>query len=246
MSSTYPLNTVRTLKEWPADVDLILQQEKINQFYVAGYSAGCVHALTIAHAYKDRVLGLGISTPTTPLEVERQTNGAMALPTKFVRKTFVYPYVGDLLGFLMSLMDGKGRMAAAPDVLAALNKMEAKGKAGEARWGKIMRDLVEDQNRGMVKGFRGWKDNMAILNEDVPFDPFALAKALRHRGRKMVIASSVDDTTNPPIMQEWWAKNLPGSELMHVSAGWGHLHIVGDGVTHELLRRMRGKAPNKV
>ena len=30
--------------------------------------------------------------------------------------------------------------------------------------------LVKDQDRGMKKGFRGWQDNMAILNEDVPFD----------------------------------------------------------------------------
>ena len=98
LSSTYPLNKVRTLKEWPADINLILKKENIEHFYIGGYSAGCVHALTIANAFTNRILGVGIATPTTPLEVERQTNGAMALPTKFVRLTFPIPYVGDLLG----------------------------------------------------------------------------------------------------------------------------------------------------
>ena len=98
LSSTYPLNKVRTLKEWPADINLILKKENIENFYIGGYSAGCVHALTIANAFTNRILGVGIATPTTPLEVERQTNGAMALPTKFVRLTFPIPYVGDLLG----------------------------------------------------------------------------------------------------------------------------------------------------
>jgi pimeloyl-ACP methyl ester carboxylesterase len=217
LSSTYPLDRVRTLREWPADVDLILRQENVDDFYVSGFSAGCVHALTVAHAFGDRVLGVGIFTPTTPLEVEQRTNGAMALPTKVVRNVFVYPYFGDLLGYLMSLMDGRSRMAAAPDVLAALVKMETKAVAGEPKWGRVARGFIEDQNRGMVKGFRGWQDNMAILNEDVPFDTQALASdVVKKNGRKLIITTSPDDTTNPPVMQEWWKENLPGSELMHV------------------------------
>jgi pimeloyl-ACP methyl ester carboxylesterase len=91
LSSTYPLSKKRTLAEWPADIDLILKQEKVDKFYVSGWSAGCIHALTVANAFSDRTLGIGIGTPTTPLEIEEQENGNMALPTKFVRKTFVIP-----------------------------------------------------------------------------------------------------------------------------------------------------------
>ena len=133
-SSSYPLDKARVLAEWPAGIALILEQEMTEYFCVGGWSAGCVHALTIASAYTDRILGVGLSTPTTPLEVELAANGAMALPTKFVRKVFLYPYWGDLLGFLMSLMDGRGRMAAAPGVAAALGKIE-EGEAPARRSG---------------------------------------------------------------------------------------------------------------
>ena len=71
----------------------------------------------------------------------------------------------------MSLMDGRGRMAAAPDVLAALSEMERlANEEGQEHWRETLNLLVKDQDRGMKKGFRGWQDNMAILNEDVPFD----------------------------------------------------------------------------
>eukprot|EP00947_MAST-08B_sp_MAST-8B-sp1_P002993 g2993.t1 len=189
LSSTYPLDTVRTLKEWPADIEHMFQQERIDKFYVGGYSAGCIHALTIASAYPGRVLGVGIGTPTTPLAVEERTNSDMALPTRIVRHTLPVPY---------------------------------------------------DQNRGVRKGFRGWQDNMSILNEDVPFDTHALGTALTAQGRKIIITTSPDDTTNPPIMQRWWADHLPGAELMHVPAGWGHMHGVATGVQAELLKRMVG------
>ena len=54
----------------------------------------------------------------------------------------------------------------------------------------------------------------------------------------------MDDTTNPPIMQEWWKENLPGAELMKCRKRFGHLHPADVGVFHELLRRMMGQSPN--
>jgi len=242
LSSTYPLDKVRKLSEWPSDIDLILKQEQINNFYVGGWSAGCVHALTIANAYSDRVLGIAISTPTAPLSAELLTNSDMALPTKIVKYTFPIPYVGDLLGFLMSLMDGRQRMAAAPDVAAALDKMERLGNDGEEKWHSILNGFVTDQNRGMIKGYRGWQDNMAILNEDVPFDTKTLAAKMQ--GKKIIITSAADDTTNPPIMQTWWQEQLPGSELMQCKVGFGHMHCVDTGVMTELFRRMIGEEAN--
>jgi pimeloyl-ACP methyl ester carboxylesterase len=244
LSSTYPLDKTRVLAEWPADIELIFNQENIKDFYSAGYSAGGVHALTVANAFSDRILGVGISTPTTPLEVELATNGAMAAPTKFIRVVFVYPYWGDLLGWLMSLVDARGRMAAVPDVAAALNKMEALAKAGDEKWGNALEVILGDQDRGMVKGFRGWADNMAILNEYMAWDTKAFAAKLAAAGKKIIVTSSPDDSTNPPIMQEWWIGELPGAELMQCRSGWGHLHVVDFGVAEELFRRMMGKMGN--
>ena len=63
----------RLLKDWPADVALILEQEGIDKFYASAASAGCVHVMTVASALSDRCLGLGLATPTTPMEVEDAT-----------------------------------------------------------------------------------------------------------------------------------------------------------------------------
>ena len=60
----------------------------------------------------------------------------------------------------------------------------------------------------MVKGFRGWQDNMAILNEFFEWNPAELAKAMTDAGRHIVITTAKDDTTNPPCMQEWWHEQL--------------------------------------
>jgi hypothetical protein len=168
----------------------------------------------------------------------------MALPTKFVRKVFLCPYWGDLLGFLMSLMDGRGRMAAAPGVAAALDKMEAKGSAGEEIWRKHLSAFVGDQSRGMVKGFRGWAGNMAILNEFMPWGTRKLAAKLTNAGKSIVVTSAKDDSTSSPVMQEWCIDQLPGAKLMQCRMGWGHLHPVDTGVSLELLRRTTGKSPN--
>jgi hypothetical protein len=51
LSSPYPVGGVRALSEWPRDVGLVLEQEAVGDFFVAGDSAGGVHALAVAHAY---------------------------------------------------------------------------------------------------------------------------------------------------------------------------------------------------
>ena len=57
--------------------------------------------------------------------------------------------------------------------------MERLGNDGEEKWHSILNGFVTDQNRGMIKGYRGWQDNMAILNEDVPFDTKTLAAKMQ-------------------------------------------------------------------
>ena len=133
----------------------------------------------------------------------------------------------------MTKMSPRDRMAAAPDVKAALDEMARRG----GKWADIQKGMEADQARGMVKGFRGWADNMAILNEDLPFDVSELGK-ITSDGKRFVISTAPDDVTNPPEMQQWWAENVPGAELMHCDAGWGHAHALEPGFVAELFKRM--------
>ncbi len=185
LSSHYPIGRIRKLSEWPADISLILKKEKISSFYVSGVSAGCVHAFTIAHAFKDRVLGVGVNTPTTPLKIEAEF-GTMALPTKLTRMILEYPYIGDFLAMLLSLLDARSRMTVAPDCAAALDKMERLAIHNPDGWYKSAFDgYLSDQERGTKKGHRGWVDNVFTMNEDVPFPVHELA-AITDAGKAFV------------------------------------------------------------
>lgn len=239
LSSSYPLDKVRTLKEWPADIQLIMDKENIQEMYVSGVSAGCVHAFTVAHHLHDRVLGVGVNTPSAPLSIETALNPGLAIATRFVRFVFEYPYAGDALGWLMSKVSAYDRMSAAPDVKAALDKMSRLASEGSTHWASVLKGFTDDQDRGMRKGFRGWTDNMAVQNQDPPFDVKELGK-MTAKGAKFIISTSPDDTTNPPVMQKWWVDQIPGAELMHCEEGWGHMHGVAEGFWLELFGRMIG------
>ena len=213
-----------------------MDKEGVKDLYVSGISAGCVHAFTVAHHFADRILGVGVSTPTTPLAL----NAQMALPTVVVRNAFEYKHLGDALGWMMSKMSAYDRMTAAPDCKAALDKMGRLASGGSAHWAAVLKGFQDDQDRGMVKGYRGWADNMVVLNQDVPFPVKELAK-VTSGGRKFVISTAPDDTTNPPNMQQWWADCVPGPELMHCEVGWGHLHATKEDFSMKLFKRMMGK-----
>eukprot|EP00941_MAST-03F_sp_MAST-3F-sp1_P001229 g1229.t1 len=233
LSSNYSLGTVRKLEDWPKDIKLILDKLNVNSFYVSGLSAGCVHAFMIAHAFKDKILGVGVNTPTTSFSVESGM-GQIALATKFVRVVMEYQYFGDVLGYLMSKMSALQRMEAAPDVAAALNKME---RLKEPWMIKARSGYLSDQTRGVVKGHRGWTDNMATINQDLPFPNHEL-NFISEKGLKFVLTSSNDDTTNPPAMQRYWAETIKGVEIIQRDVGYGHLHGTVPGCFDEIFKQM--------
>jgi pimeloyl-ACP methyl ester carboxylesterase len=235
LSSHYPIGRTRRLKEWPADIRLILQKENVDKFYVSGASAGCVHAFVVAHHFQDRVLGVGVNTPTAPLSVEVGLT-SMAAPTKFVRIALEYRWSGEFLAWLMAQMDPHTRMAAAPDVQKAMDKFAL----GEEEWmSEAHEGYVEDQARGVKKGHRGWADNMAVLNEDLPF-PIEELGFVHAAGNAFVLTSAVDDTTNPPAMQLYYRDNIPGARIIERPAGFGHLHGSVPGCFEEIFREMMG------
>ena len=235
LSIHYPIGEVRRLHEWPADISLILEKEDVNEFYVSGCSAGCVHAFVVAHRFKERVLGVGVNTPTAPLSVE---DGILQMEpiTKFVRLALEYQYGGELLAWLMSSMDPYQRMSAAPDTKRAMDRF----RTGEEDWMAEAYDgYYEDQGRGVKKGHRGWADNMVVLNEDLPF-PVEELGFVHKAGNAFVLSSSPDDTTNPPAMQRYYRDNIPGARIIEREPGFGHLHGAVPGCFETIFKEMMG------
>lgn len=233
MSTNHPIGTTRKLQDWPNDVKLILDKLGIQKFYASGTSTGCVHAFVVAHAFPDKILGIGVNTPTAPLAVESSVS-QIAPITKYLRILLEYDYIRDVLGWLMSKLSVEQRIKAAPDVAAALDKMleirEPWMVESHAGW-------IADQSRGVVKGHRGWSDTMATINEDLPF-PANELNFVHEKGMKFVMTSASDDTTNPPQMQAYWANAIKGVEIISRPEGWGHAHGSVPGCFDEIYKRM--------
>merc|ERR1712032_346288 len=72
--------------------------------------------------------------------------------------------------------------------------------------------------------YRGIVDNYSLVVEPLPWLPEL--GDLVQKGHAVAVTSAPDDVTNPPVMQKWWVKTIPGSVLMDIEPGWGHLHLL--------------------
>jgi pimeloyl-ACP methyl ester carboxylesterase len=222
MSDSYPLGHGRSLLDWPLDVELVLAQEGIRDVFLMGTSTGCVHAASFAHAFPERVLGAIMNAPTAPHEAVREAirgSSGMSALTLYGKEALHLPYVGSLLSRMITLLPVRVQLLMAYDVYKAMMDMERLG--GVHR--EIQRHLEDDFARYYAHTYRGVSDNIHTIVDELPFELKDLG-SLTRRGLKFWITTSPDDGTNPPPMQQWWAREVPGSELLHFDAGWGHIH----------------------
>merc|ERR1711971_713752 len=131
-------------------------------------------------------------------------------------------YVGDLLGKLLSIIPAIVRMRAVPDVKNALERMQSLG----GKYLEVYDNYIYDLDRALQHTWRGLTDNMHLITEGIPFSLQELGEKLALRGVRLGITTAPDDTTNPPVMQQWFHAQIPGSNLLHFDRGWGHLHLL--------------------
>mmetsp|Transcript_12426 Transcript_12426/g.31017 ORF Transcript_12426/g.31017 Transcript_12426/m.31017 type:complete len:408 (+) Transcript_12426:61-1284(+) len=218
MSDSYPLDHERSLLDWPSDVELVLAHEGIRDVFLMGTSTGCVHAAAFAHAFPERVLGAIMNAPTAPHAAVRGSSGMSAL-TLFGKEVLDLSYLGSLVARMLALLPVRNQLRFAPDVFKYMVDTERMG--GVHR--EISQHLEADLARWDDHTYRGVSDNMHTIVKNLPFELSDLA-SLTRRGLKFWITTAPDDATNPPPMQQWWADEIPGSELLQFSAGWGHCH----------------------
>lgn len=237
LSDSMPVGFKRSLRDWPRDVFPVLEKENVKDFAVFGVSTGCVHGAAVAAALPDRITRMLLSTPTAPKKVESTCDG-IAKETAAIKKALDTPYLGDLIAKVMSLLSGRTQAGAAPDVLKALQKMEALG----GRYAEILDHALADVERSSAHTYRGYTDNMHTVIDDIPFSLNELGDRLTARGSKIGITTAPDDTTNPPAMQRWFHSELKGSELLHFDAGWGHSHVDDPDNFERMLTFLAGQS----
>eukprot|EP00811_Abedinium_folium_P035477 NODE_8266_length_1509_cov_7.659913.p1 GENE.NODE_8266_length_1509_cov_7.659913~~NODE_8266_length_1509_cov_7.659913.p1 ORF type:complete len:373 (-),score=111.02 NODE_8266_length_1509_cov_7.659913:269-1387(-) len=219
LSDSMPLGFKRSLLDWPTDVQAVLDKEGIGSFGLMGASAGCVHAAAVARTFSSRITSVLLVAPTGPTNAEN-AEGISGV-TGVLKAAIMMPYMGDLLAKYVLAGSIDTRLSAVPDCHAAVNKMQALGGG----YGKVADDYVRDMERTTSHTYRGMMDNAHTVIEDPPF-AFQELESVTARGVRFGITTSKDDTTNPPAMQRWFHREVPGSELVHVPDGWGHLHLL--------------------
>lgn len=215
LSDCHPLGHKRLLKDWPLDVEKLMQKERISgNFYVLGMSAGGAHGLVTAIHFKDRCLGGFLLAPTMDPACEVDAGVQRQRATEAVKWALCTAYLGDAVARMLAKVDSVQRMNAAPDVKAAMQRIEKEPALSHL---KPSRDaFCADSDRCVKHTFRGWCDNMCTMCEGWTFDLAELA------GQRFCIVSAPDDGCNPPEMQTWLAGMIPGCQLVVVPEGFGH------------------------
>lgn len=228
LSDVYPDYRQRPLTDWPQDVLAVLDHEQIDKVHLMGTSAGCVHAAALAYYLpRSRVGNVLVNTPTCPEDVPGG-DAERAIRQKLMKVIFKIPYLADFVAERLAAMNGKARMAAAPDCKQAIVR-------GEKEHPELTADALAGVEHGVSFTYRGIVDNLDTIMKPLPFSLQKLQE-LVDTGSAIGITTAPDDTTNPPFMQEWFHTQIPGSTMMHFERGWGHLHILPPDNFERMLR----------
>eukprot|EP00930_Biecheleria_cincta_P017112 TRINITY_DN13698_c0_g1_i1.p1 TRINITY_DN13698_c0_g1~~TRINITY_DN13698_c0_g1_i1.p1 ORF type:complete len:347 (+),score=54.42 TRINITY_DN13698_c0_g1_i1:53-1093(+) len=228
LSDVYPDFRQRPLTDWPQDVLAVLDHEQIDKVHLMGTSAGCVHAAALAYYLpRSRVGNVLVNTPTCPEDVLGGDTG-MAIRFKLMKFVFKIPYLADFVADRLAAMDCKARISAAPDCKRAILR-------GEKEFPELTADALACMDHSVSFTYRGIVDNLDTIVKPLPFSLQKLQE-LVETGSAIGITTAPDDTTNPPFMQEWFHRQIPGSIMMHFERGWGHLHILPPDNFERMLR----------
>jgi len=222
----------KILEEWPTEMNTVLLQEGLTEedpFYVTGESMGCVYATAVVAATNSsRILGAAFFTPPAPNSVLNELGISLPFESQLVKYLLPIPYLGDVIAYAVCYgMPVESRLKAMPDVAAALTKMEREN---------LQEYFIKDLRHSCIRSHHGFQSHLQSMTDEWPFD---LAN-VRSNG-KILITSSPDDKTNPPKANQWFSNQIPGSKLLTMKPGWGHLHCVFPAVIESTWWEMMTK-----
>jgi len=174
---------VRTLREWPSDVDQVLLQENVDKFYAMGASAGCIHVAAVAAAFPSRLRGVAFASPTAPKDVEDKAG--ISIVTRTLKGLLQMDYVGDLLAdFITNVIEPEDMVRyGTTDASPALDRLEREGE------GFVVENFLNDTWRAVKNTHRGWVDNIHVLMDKPPFEMTAIGEVSANGGRSFIFVS---------------------------------------------------------
>jgi pimeloyl-ACP methyl ester carboxylesterase len=194
----------RLIKDFPKDVEAILDAEGVDQFMVEGISLGTSHAMAVAWAFgPQRCVGLGLNVPYLSEAICREfdfQHDADKLPKKDARHWYQAWnfFVADLM-FIAPVVSPMAR-------LMHLFLPEGERVRAERPW--VFEMLREDQKRVVIRGTQGqgYDQFSYEMNALWGFDPRDIET------KNVAVWYALDDSACPPTHGKWLAEMF-GSKL---------------------------------
>jgi len=193
------------VKNWPLDVEQVLEKENVTRFILKGQSFGSGHAMSVAHYFKDheifKCVGMILLVPLiSPIH---QDQIGVAHSARNLGRIIHFPWISDLAFFFLA---GSTLQQFSPNV----RKMAAEGFN--------VTIFLSDLERGRRHTHLGWKSNLEtmISEHDWGFHPSDI------RLSRVSVMYASDDNINPPEYGEWLAKQITNSFEV-VASGYNHL-----------------------
>lgn len=201
----------RTLLDWAADVEHLVDHLGIDRFGVYGWSAGGVYALAVGHRLAHRVAHVAMIAGTTDLSRPDEFSLLAPLDQRLTtlarhrpgRASLLFAAVRASMGAAPRLAARAGRASLSPAERGELDR-----HGGGAR-------LVEAFREATARGGDGMTQDYVTYSSAWGFSAVAELPPVS-------IWQGTDDSLVAPEFADRLARQLPGSEL-HLIDGAGHL-----------------------
>jgi pimeloyl-ACP methyl ester carboxylesterase len=210
----------RRILDWPADIVELVDQLKIDEFYVLGVSGGGPYALACVKAIpRERLLGATVASGIYPLKFG---TAGMMLPSRIL--FFVAPWATGLTSFFFDNSMGKAARNEDPKILEDLMIKEPfkrhPGDVAAIKDPAVWPIFVAMTRGSFEKSTEGSGWEARLYGSDWEFELGQLY--VGDNGVPLTIWHGTEDANCPVGMSTKAEELMPGS-VLHLKEGEGHM-----------------------
>jgi pimeloyl-ACP methyl ester carboxylesterase len=156
----------RRLIDWPKDIAQLAEYLEIDQFYVAGHSAGGPHALVCAHQLPEQVLAAAAISSVAPMDRDNAYRGMPIMNVLLARSARQFPVLLSLIRWLMRKMVMGDFEKATKQLMSSIPDTD-KTILNDPHNAEIFVSAVRE---GFHSGWQGVAQDDILINRDWGFD----------------------------------------------------------------------------
>ena len=156
----------RRLLDWPKDIQQVADHLGIDEFYVAGHSAGGPHALACAYQLPDRVLAGAVISSIAPMSRPRAYEGMPLLNQILARSSRRFPWITKLIRRIMRGMIMSDVEKATQQLMSSIPTVDKAALFAPENTEILIRSIRE----GFRQNSRGVAQDDILVNQDWGFD----------------------------------------------------------------------------